>query len=255
MTKRWVAHKVSIKNLLSGKPAEDNALEVTGIKINRARVLGSVVSKFIGPEDKYAFLVIDDGTETVRVRGFEDSVPLIKEINIGDVVDVIGRIRTYEDEIYIIPEIIKKITDPNWELLRKIELLKYEKHIVKPVEQDTKVMAPSVPAPKSEPKMVVEEEFIEEVIEISKPASSGQTKFLPMQNTARTSGAQTEVKESPRKQIIKAMTAIDKGEGVEITYLMEKIGLDKETVINVLTDLMNEGTIFEPRAGKVKILE
>jgi len=238
MSKRWVAHKVSIKNLISGKPAEDNALEVTGIRINRARVLGSVVSRFIGPEDKYAFLTVDDGTETLRVRSFEDTVPLVKEINVGDIVDVIGRIRTYEEEIYIIPEIIKKVTDPNWEILRKIELLKYEKHIVKPVEQKQDVIT----QPKIE-KPVVEEEFIEEFIEVSKIVPAGQTKLV-----------QTPA-ESPRKTIIKSITSIDKGEGVDISYLMDKIGLDRDTVENVLTELMNEGTIFEPRAGKVKILE
>jgi len=252
MTKRWVAHKVSIKNLLSGKPTEDNALEVTGIIINRARILGSVVSKFIGPDDKYAFLIIDDGTETIRVRGFEDSIPIIKEINTGDVVDVIGRIRTYEDEIYIIPEIIKKVTDPNWEILRKLELLKYEKRVVMPVTPVEQKHENTIKPEETAVKQPVNEEFIEEVIEISKPASSGQTKLLP---TAHTTGAQTTIKDSPRKQIIKAISAIDKGEGVDISYLMDKIGLDKEVVVNILTDLMNEGTIFEPRAGKVKILE
>jgi RPA family protein len=222
MTKRWTAYKLNIADIVNGEYSE-GFVKHEGLQVNRARLLGVVVSKFIGPEDKYAFVVIDDGTETIRVRSFEDAVPLIKSVEVGDSVDVIGRIRKYEDEVYIVPEIIKKV-DPNWEVLRKIELLKQETsgtQVVKEVSSPGKVA------------LVAEEEIIEEFIEA--PSRPGLT-------------------DTPRKQVIRAINDMDKGEGVEISYLMDKIGLDRDTVISILNDLMNEGTIFEPRAGKVKLL-
>lgn len=215
MSKRWIAYKVNVKDLLTGQFTQEGGILYGDHEINRARILGSVVSKFIGPEDKYAFIIIDDGTETIRVRSFEDTVPIIKDVQIGDIVDVIGRIKKYEDEIYIVPEIISRITDPNWEILRKIELIEQEKQIVKSPIEEVKTTE-------------IKDEFEEEVIESS---------------------------ESPRKKIINEIISMDKGEGVDIAYLMDKIGFDRDTVEGILNELMNDGTIFEPRAGKVKILE
>jgi len=40
---------------------------------------------------------------------------------VGDLVLVVGRVRKYEDEIYISPEIVKKV-NPNWELVHKLIL-------------------------------------------------------------------------------------------------------------------------------------
>jgi len=214
MSKRWIAYKVNVKDLVTGQYTQEGGILYKDHEINRARILGSVVSKFIGPEDKYAFIIIDDGTETIRVRSFEDTVPIIKDVQIGDIVDVIGRIRKYEDEVYIIPEIISKVIDPNWEILRKVELIEQEKQIVK--------------APVEESVVEKNEESEEEIIESS---------------------------ESPRKKIITEITYMDKGEGVDIAYLMDKLGFDRDTVESILNELMNDGTIFEPRAGKVKILE
>ena len=37
-------------------------------------------------------------------------------------VEVIGKVREYNEEIYIIPEIVNELADPSYELLRKLEL-------------------------------------------------------------------------------------------------------------------------------------
>lgn len=110
-TKREAAKKTFIKELLT----QD---------ISIARVLGDVVFKFLG-ENNYGFVVVDDGTETIRASIFDSSK--ISNINVGDIVDVIGRVKDYEGEKYIAIEIIKKIENPNWEILRKLEILNKEK--------------------------------------------------------------------------------------------------------------------------------
>ena len=59
---------------------------------------------------------------------------------------------------------------------------------------------------------------------------------------------------TPRKKVVDCIANFDKGEGVEINKLKTDCGVDSEVVEKVLTELMNEGEIFEPRVGKVKIL-
>ncbi|MCD6546968.1 MAG: hypothetical protein J7K22_00220 [Nanoarchaeota archaeon] len=215
MTKRWTAYKMSIANIVNGDFTEDGFVNYKGLQVHRVRIMGTVVSKFVADDRKYGFFVIDDGTETIRIRAFEDSLDLINKVEIGDIVDVFGRLRKYEDEIYVIPEIVVKINDPNWEILRKLELIKQDKQLEN-------------------------QEFVEEEIVVE---------------TKESKDTQTTLFESPRQKVVNTIRELDKGDGVEISEVIQKAGLEKDVVENVLTDLMNEGEIFEPRAGKVKLLE
>ncbi|RMD57943.1 hypothetical protein D6825_02460 [Candidatus Woesearchaeota archaeon] len=71
-----------------------------GRTVSRIRIYGIVVS----PE-----LVVDDGTGSVLIRNFDDSLAL----DVGDPVLVIGRPRMYEGSLYILGEIAKPI-DSRW---------------------------------------------------------------------------------------------------------------------------------------------
>ena len=206
---------MSIANIVNGDFTEDGFVNYKGLQVHRVRIMGTVVSKFVADDRKYGFFVIDDGTETIRIRAFEDSLDLINKVEIGDIVDVFGRLRKYEDEIYVIPEIVVKINDPNWEILRKLELIKQDKQLEN-------------------------QEFVEEEIVVE---------------TKESKDTQTTLFESPRQKVVNTIRELDKGDGVEISEVIQKAGLEKDVVENVLTDLMNEGEIFEPRAGKVKLLE
>ena len=224
MTGRWTAYKISIKDILDGNYAEDGFVKFGNFQVNRVRIMGTVVSKLVGDSGKYGFFILDDGTETIRVRAFEDQLNLIERVEIGDIVDVIGRLRKYEDELYVIPEIVVRIDNPNWMVLRKLELIEQSKKMLKHKSKD---VAPLKAIEISEE--VVEEELIE--------------------NKSSENAA-----ESPRQKIVRLIRENDKGKGAEISLLNEEIG-DKDIVLHVLTDLMNEGEIFEPRPGKVKLLE
>ncbi len=129
--KRWVAFKLEIKNIIDSECSENNSIIINEKKIKRVKIMASVVSKIIGDDENYGFLVVDDGTETMRVRCFEDNLNLIKDIKLGDIIDVIGRLREYEGEIYVIPETVLKIQNPNHLVLRKLELLKQKSKMKK----------------------------------------------------------------------------------------------------------------------------
>jgi len=90
------------------------------------RILATIVRKFINEDKSYGFLVLDDGTETIRAKAWREDVELIEKYNEGDIVDVFGRIREFGEEIYIVPEIIIRVDDPNWEILRELEII-YDK--------------------------------------------------------------------------------------------------------------------------------
>lgn len=98
------AVRVWIAELLQGKikqiPEGPSYLIFNGNELKRVCFCGIVVS---------SDLFIDDGTGSVLVRVFEKKL----RIDVGDCVLVVGRPRIYDNEIYILGEILKKI-DSAW---------------------------------------------------------------------------------------------------------------------------------------------
>jgi len=86
---------------------------------------------------------VDDGTETIRCKIWRNdnnsrTMDLIKKLNVGTVVDIVGRIREYNEEKYINPETIVKIDDPNAEIARKLEITKFKKNIASIKQEEVK---------------------------------------------------------------------------------------------------------------------
>lgn len=131
-TQRHTAYKVSIKELITNpyisSDGESPFVEINGLRVSRVNVIATIVQKFVNNGN--GFVVLDDGTESIRARTW-DNPDLLSRVNEGDLVLVIGRVRAYNEETYLIPEIIKQL-GPNWYLLRKVELIKREK--LKPEE-------------------------------------------------------------------------------------------------------------------------
>src|SRR3989344_3271815 len=75
-----------------------------GAKISRVRVLATVVDKFISEGNKFASITLDDGTDTIRARAF-NGISIFDGIDIGTTADVVARVREYQGEIYLMPEV------------------------------------------------------------------------------------------------------------------------------------------------------
>lgn len=126
--KRNVAYKLRIGDILKSKPTMNEGkllfLELGNKKVIRVNVIANVVDKFasIG-EKKYATLTLDDASGQLRLKSFGDDVALIEQFTQGDTLQIIGLVREYNSELYITPEVIKKI-DPRWLLVRKLEIQK-----------------------------------------------------------------------------------------------------------------------------------
>ncbi len=60
-------------------------------------------------ENKYCYFTIDDGTGVIRLKMFEN-LEHVNDIRESDKVLVIGFMKTYNDEVYVQPEFIKKLS-------------------------------------------------------------------------------------------------------------------------------------------------
>ena len=125
--KRQVAYKVRISDLLDGIFAKDDAsagyIKLGDVNVSRVNIISNVVYKSEQGQN-FASCIVDDGTGKIILRAFENS-SLFSKIDVGDFVLAIGRIREYNNESYIIPEIIKKLDGPEWMNVRKLEISEF----------------------------------------------------------------------------------------------------------------------------------
>lgn len=213
--KRLVAQKVSIKDLLQGEYIKEagwnpNYIITKEKKISRVNIMAVVLSTSNRIDTSYYSFVLDDGTGKISVRGFEKN-DVIENLEIGDVVLLIGRIREFGQERYIIPEIIKKIKDQEWIEVRKLELKKSTQTIKGKV-------------------------ITREVEENIKPLIKEET-----------------IMEPSSQLIYELIKNLDNGNGVEIDNIIKNSKLDNTE--EIISNLLQEGEIFELKPGKLKVLE
>jgi len=130
---RQTAHKIWLSNLNNGtfvqgfKSSEGfspSYVEIKDLKISRVNVIATIVDLFKSEDGNYFSFTLDDGTATIRMKAFNEDTNALLNIEKGNQVLIVGRVREYQGELYIAPEITKKIIDPNITLIRKAELLK-----------------------------------------------------------------------------------------------------------------------------------
>lgn len=122
------AYKVKAEDIIFGKfevseEAGPSLVTPWGIRIRKARLLGTVVDKYVKTDGTYGAISVDDGSGVVRVKVWREDLKIIENIERGDIVDVVGRVKERDGEVYITPDIIIKVTDPNFEVLRELEIL------------------------------------------------------------------------------------------------------------------------------------
>ena len=127
MIERQTAYLTTIGTLLSGsfvkaevqmQPSYVKTAE--GKELSRVHIIAVIVS--FG-EGMHAEAVLDDGTGKITARSF-DTPTYFSLFNLGDIVRIIGKVRAFNEQIYIIPEIVRKITNRQYVALHKL-LLQY----------------------------------------------------------------------------------------------------------------------------------
>lgn len=140
--KREIAYKLRIGEILRGKPQTSvdegrerfNFLELGNKKIVRVNVVANVIDKFASEgEKKFATLTLDDATGQINVKTFGQDTEMFTDIAQGNTLMIIGVLRIFNNELYILPEILKSI-DPRYLLIRKLEIEKTMPKEVKKAE-------------------------------------------------------------------------------------------------------------------------
>ncbi|MBU2523220.1 MAG: hypothetical protein KKE23_02935 [Nanoarchaeota archaeon] len=176
---RQTAYKMQIADILKGKINFEadrlNNVDIGGKLVLRVNVIANVVEKYTNPEKQFASLTLDDGSGQIRMKGFSDSFELLNSPLIGETVYVVGTLKFYNDELYILPEIINNV-ETKWLMLRRLELgikeslempeistlnekasenKEFEKHIVTEQKIDMSPKPSPAPEPLSSPKLKV----------------------------------------------------------------------------------------------------
>lgn len=124
--KRNIAYKMRIGDILKGVPMMDEGkflfLELGDKKVVRVNILANCVDKYVQEGEKqFASLTVDDASGQLKLKVFGEDVEMFKEIMQGDTLQIIGNMREWNGELYLIPEVAKKV-DPRWLLVRKLEI-------------------------------------------------------------------------------------------------------------------------------------
>jgi RPA family protein len=210
-----------------------------GRRLSRIRTLGLIVDKFISPDERYATITLDDSTETIRCKVFINT-KMLDGFGPGDMVDIFGKLREYNGEIYVMPEIISTV-DPNFETLRILELEKIFKEQrekikkIRELQKQTSDLAEVKAAvkgimPLEDAEGILEaQEMIENTVE-EKAVSVGDVK----------------------NKIIKLIETLDKGDGADYQDILIKSGLSEKDIDIAIQDLLESGVCYEPHPGKIK---
>jgi len=228
MLQRQIAYKIQAGDILGGKAVFEGerltSLECAGKNVLRINLIGIVIDKYSNPEKRFASITLDDGSGQVRVKGFSDQFDMLSNPEMGDTVNVIGMIRYFNNEIYVMPEIIRKV-DPKWLNVRRLELGKTGNEQLNASQAPTQSSAPS-PAP-----------------DYQKEASySGETGKIITEKIEKVAAEMV----SPKLQ---ALSLIKKEGEIGIDKLAGLMGKKKEDINQLINDLLSEGEIYELRPG------
>lgn len=190
MIERQTAYLTTIGDLLQGNFVKTEAqmqpsyvLTKEGKQLSRVHIIAVIVS--FG-EGMNAEAVLDDGTGKITARSFENQ-KIFSSFQLGDIVRIMGKPRAFNEHMYLIPEIIKKITNRQFVTLHKL-LLNNTEDIQAPV-----------------PAIELKEERIEEI-----PVDSIE-----------------EAPPSPIDTIIAFIKLKDTGEGVLIEEILKEVSDEK----------------------------
>ncbi len=242
-TLRQTTSRARISDIVTGNFVRKEGFEPSyvltdlGQRISRIYLIGTIVDKFMNENGNYSSITIDDDSDSIRIKAFKEQVNIFDNFNVGDLVMVIGKVRNYADENYIIPEIVKEVTDPNLESLHKLEVLKQfmlHKKALKIIKKEKENFGDV-----EKLKNYVKEQYgIDEDV---------------VDSTLEVFSMEEETKEKDYKPLLlETLDRLDEGEGVEIKKLLEESKLPEHTFEETINEILSDGVCFEPKPGIIR---
>ncbi|MFB6265840.1 MAG: hypothetical protein ABEI07_02020 [Candidatus Nanohaloarchaea archaeon] len=187
---------------------------------------------------------------------------MMEGVEEGDIVEVLGKVKKYDGEIYVNPEMVVH-RGPSYELARGLELENFREEWSEYVETAEEL------AGERDDESVEQElkgeglnereaegvlKFVEEGGDIEVERDETGTGSVPPDEARESSDEEGEESGDHREEVVEAIGKLDEGEGVEYSEIMEETGVEEEVLEDVINDLLSDGTCYEPRPGRIKKL-
>ncbi len=236
--RRLTAKKMFIGEITTGRfvPGDGTkssyVLTKHGRRASRVKISGNVIDIYKSESSDYISFLIDDGTGVIRVKFFTN--PNEFDIQYGDFVDVFGKVKNSDGEIWISGEIIRKVEDPNVEILRKLENTKILKEQIKKQKMVKNLLSQTSDV--NELFVLLREQIPKKEIE---GIVEAEEKFKEEENTIK-------------NKVLSLISQLDFGDGADYSDLLKESGLPEEEFDKIVQELLESGQCFEPRPGKIK---
>lgn len=276
--KRQTARRVRIKDLNRGKYVKEEGfnpnylLTPYGLKISRAMIVATVVDKFKNDDESFGSITVDDGSDTIRGKYFQD-LSQVDQVELGDIIQLIGKVREYNGDLYLNPELLKK-RDIIWELLQGLHYLEMRKNWQKHLEKAHKLVedkgeetaqetlkTENLTEFEIEGLLIVvqgEEDMFEAARKERKERGSKQGKSgWGSKDQKQGEGSEQGEgggDENQEQAILEIIEELDEGEGADYSAISDKADLGEEELESVVNSLLSDGTCYEPRPGRIKKL-
>ena len=241
-TLRQTTKVARISDIVNGNFVKKEGMEPSyiltnlGEKISRTKIVATLVDKFMSEDGNYSSITVDDDTDVIRVKAFKEDADFFDKFSIGDNILLIGKVREYNEENYIIPEIMRKIRN-NYENYHKLKILKglVEKKKINEIAQNQKDKFADFEELKK--YMMKKYNFDEKDIE----------------GVLENIGGKEEKKEKDYKpMLMELIDKLDGGKGVEIRKLLKDSKLNENDFQEAVNELVTDGLWYEPKPGVVK---
>lgn len=210
-----------------------------GRRFSRIRIVGTVVDTFTNEDETYGSITLDDGSDSFQVKFFND-LEQIDEFEEGDIIEVAGKVREYQGEIYMNAEILVDRTIKH-ELLHKLRHKK-EKEEWTQIRKTVKQLKDSDKS----------QEDIEK--EMAGKLSEDEVDSLLQSFGEKFDKVNDKERENLEKEVIDAVEKLSEGDGADYGDIVDEVGESEEDLENTINSLLSEGTFYEPKPGKIKKL-
>ncbi len=228
--KRSTAYRIKLKNIVNSdyekrEGFNPSVIKYNNLEISRVNIIASVVGKYLTDDQNYCAITIDDGSETIRIKNFGAEVNIIKNVDIGDIVRVIGKIKEYNDEKYIVGELVKKI-NPNWLIVNELQLTSNSEN------NNSKI-----------------NESSNEINSIKLEENTDEEEIISISSSEEKSSINI------KQEILNYIKNNDSGSGVMMDIVTSTIKEENDKIKDALFELLKVGEIYEPKKGILKILD
>ncbi|MHA1771328.1 MAG: OB-fold nucleic acid binding domain-containing protein [Candidatus Thorarchaeota archaeon] len=232
MKKRMTTIRCEVSDILKGAFDKEDGPRVIspyGVEMRRVALIGFVVGQY--SSEGFSSITIDDSSGTIRSKGWGGDAQALNSIAQGSFVLVIGKIREYEGERYIAPEIIRSVDDPNILTLHKLERLRTL--LQRSGASEIEVAGGETSGIKSDGGLVV----------ATPPAETDTpTTSSPSEKISATAPLRQQILQFIRQKGVPVSS-----EEV-LSYFVER-GFQKKEITHRLLDLLEDGSIIEDPIG------